>query len=223
MIAVITAMDVELEALRTRMENPRPVEKPGLTAWTGKLAGKSVIAAVCGVGKVCAAQCTQQIISEYHPSAVLHSGVAGAAAPGLRHLDLVVATRLTYRDMSDKVKAECLPFQGVFTADPDLMALLLEQAPDAYLGAIATGDLFVESQEEKDWAASHYDALCVEMEGAAVAHVCAVNCVPFGVVRCVSDLADGNAYGDYKQFERLGSEKSASLLCRVIARLAEGQ
>ncbi len=219
MIAIITAMDVELETLRARMESPQSVEKPGLSAWIGTLAGHPVIAAVCGVGKVCAAQCTQQIISEYHPSLVLHSGVGGAASPKLNHLDLVVARELTYRDMTDRVKRGCLPFGGVFTADPSLTALLLDQAPEAHLGCIATGDLFVESQEEKERVIRDYGALCVEMEGAAVAHVCAVNQIPFAIVRCISDLADGSAYGDYKQFEKLGSEKSANLLCQVVEKL----
>lgn len=219
MIAIITAMDVELEALRAKMEDPQRVEAPGLSAWLGKLAGRPVIAAVCGVGKVCAAQCTQKIISEYRPQAVLHSGVAGAAGPGLKHLDLVVARELTYRDMSDRVKRECVPFGGVFLADPKLTSLLLELEPQAHLGCIATGDLFVESQEERDRVVRDYGALCVEMEGAAVAHVCAVNRVPFAVVRCISDLADGSAYEDYQKFEWQGSEKSANLLFRAVERL----
>ena len=217
MIAIITAMEVELRDILSRMEAPQPVEKPGLWGYVGRLHGQDVLAAVCGVGKVCAAQCTQMIVSEYKPAAVLHSGIAGAVSPDLRHLDVVVARELTYRDMSDKTKREFLPFGGCFVADPKLVTPLRKACPQNHLGCIATGDLFVNSREEKDRLRRDYNALCAEMEGAAVAHVCAVNRVPFAVIRCISDLADDDAYGDYEQFERLAAQKSADILCGAIA------
>ena len=221
MIAIITAMEVELRDILSRMEAPQPVEKPGLWGYLGKLHGQDVLAAVCGVGKVCAAQCTQLIISEYKPSAVLHSGIAGAVSPDLRHLDVVVARELTYRDMSDKTKRAFLPFGGCFVADPKLVTLLRKACPQNHLGCIATGDLFVNSREEKERLRRDYNALCAEMEGAAVAHVCAVNRVPFGVIRCISDLANEEALGDYQQFELLAARKSADILCSAIAYLTE--
>ncbi len=219
MIAMITAMEVELRDILSRMEQVQPVHKPGLDAVLGKLHGQDVIAAVCGVGKVCAAQCAQQIISEYHPSALLHSGIAGAVSPELKHLDVVVARELTYRDMSDKTKREFVPFGGCFVADPKLTVLLRKACPESHLGCIATGDLFVETRTEKERLQRDYNALCAEMEGAAVAHVCAVNRVPFAVVRCISDLADEASRGDYDRFELLAAKKSADILCAAIEQM----
>ena len=216
MIAIITAMDIELENILARLENAQQVRHPGLLGYTGTLHGQPVIAAVCGVGKVCAAQCAQLLISEYRPKALFHSGIAGAVSPDLRHLDVVVARELTYRDMSEPTKRDFVPFGGYFVADPKLTVFLRQAAPDSHLGCIATGDLFVQSQAEKDRLRQDYNALCAEMEGAAVAHVCAVNRVPFGVIRCISDLANDEAYGDYAQFERLASQKSADILCEAI-------
>lgn len=216
MIAIITAMAVELENILSRLEDVREVRRPGLFGYTGKLYGTEVIAAVCGVGKVCAAQCAQLLISEYKPSALLHSGIAGAISPDLRYLDVVVARELTYRDMSEPTKRDFVPFGGYFVADPKLTAALRKAAPDSHLGCIATGDLFVSSQTEKERLRRDYNALCAEMEGAAVAHVCAVNRVPFGVIRCISDLANDEAYGDYEQFELMAARKSADILCQAI-------
>ena len=221
MIAIITAMDVELENILARLENAQQVHRPGLFGYTGTLHGQPVIAAVCGVGKVCAAQCAQLLISEYHPAALFHSGIAGAVSPDLRHLDVVVARELTYRDMSDKTKREFLPFGGCFVADPKLVTLIRKACPQSHLGCIATGDLFVNSGEEKARLRRDYNALCAEMEGAAVAHVCVVNRMPFAVIRCISDLADDDAYGDYEQFELLAARKSADILCETIRLLAQ--
>ena len=216
MIAIITAMDVELENILARLEHAQQVHRPGLFGYTGTLHGQRVIAAVCGVGKVCAAQCAQLLISEYHPAALFHSGIAGAVSPDLRHLDVVVARELTYRDMTEETKRGFVPFGGCFVADPKLTVFLRQAASESHLGCIATGDLFVHSQAEKDRLRQDYNALCAEMEGAAVAHVCAVNRVPFGVIRCISDLANDVAYDDMESFEQRAARKSADILCDAI-------
>lgn len=221
MIAIITAMEMELRDILSRMESPQSVEKPGLWGYVGKLHGQTVLAAVCGVGKVCAAQCAQLIVSEYKPTAVLHSGIAGAVSPVLKHLDVVVARELTYRDMIEPTKRDFVPFGGYFVADPKLVTLLRKACPESHLGCIATGDLFVDSQSEKERLQRDFNALCAEMEGAAVAHVCAVNRVPFAVVRCISDLANDEAYGDYDDFSLLASKKSADILCEAIRMMGE--
>ena len=219
MIAIICAMRVELEQILARMENVRQEEQAGVKVYVGVLEGHQAAAAVCGVGKVSAALCTQMLISRYAPSALLHSGIAGGVAPELRHMDLVVARELTYRDMSDDIKRDWLPCGGCFVADAGLSSLLRQAAPEARLGCIATGDQFLESREEKLRLQQDYNALCADMESAAVAQVCIVNRVPFAVLRCISDLADDEARGDYDQFEQKAAHRSAEILCKAVARM----
>lgn len=219
MIAIICAMRVELEQILARMENVRQEEQAGVKIYVGVLEGHQAAAAVCGVGKVSAALCTQMLISRYAPSALLHSGIAGGVSPELRHMDLVVARELTYRDMSDDIKRDWLPCGGCFVADAGLSSLLRQAAPEARLGCIATGDQFLESREEKLRLQQDYNALCADMESAAVAQVCIVNRVPFAVLRCISDLADDEARGDYDQFEQKAAHLSAEILCKAVARM----
>ena len=130
MIAIICAMRVELEQILARMEDVRQEEQAGVQVYVGVLEGHQAAAAVCGVGKVSAALCTQMLISRYAPSALLHSGIAGGVAPELRHMDLVVARELTYRDMSDDIKRDWLPCGGCFVADAGLSSLLRQAAPE---------------------------------------------------------------------------------------------
>ena len=219
MIAIICAMRVELEQILDRMEDVRQEEQAGVRVYLGVLEGHAAAAAVCGVGKVSAALCAQMLISRYSPAALLHSGIAGGIAPELRHMDLVVARELTYRDMADDIKRDWLPCGGCFVADAGLSSLLRQAAPEARLGCIATGDQFLESREEKLRLQKDYNALCADMESAAVAQVCTVNRVPFAVLRCISDLADDEARGDYDQFERKAAHLSAEILCKAIAQI----
>ena len=57
-------------------------------------------------------------------------------------------------------------------------------------GTVVTGDCFVSTEAQReDIFAEYPDALCTEMEGAAIAHVCFNNKVPFIIIRSVSDFA----------------------------------
>lgn len=116
-----------------------------------------------------------------------------------------------------------------FTCDPTLTTLLFEAA-NAYLaqtktnnldlqkhdavlmqsarvhqGLIISGDRFINTLTESITlhsilAAAGYQALAVEMEGAAVAQVCNDFAKPFAAVRIISDRADDNAHIDFPHF-----------------------
>lgn len=221
MIAVICAMEVELERILQAMEHISRETVAGVECTLGTLEGCDAVAAVCSVGKVSAAQCTQAILSRYAPQAVFHSGIAGAVAPDVGHMDVVCARELTYRDVSEEVKRGFLPMGGYFLADPRLVSAVLRAEPECKLGCIATGDLFVSSAEEKKRLWEDYHALCADMESAAVAQVCTANRTPFAVIRCISDLADGDAHEDYASFERAAAEKSANILRSALKSITE--
>jgi adenosylhomocysteine nucleosidase len=70
-------------------------------------------------------------------------------------------------------------------------------------GLIASGDRFISSAlEAQALCAALPDALCVEMEGAAVAQVCHDYAIPFAAMRTISDRADDNAHVDFPAFVR---------------------
>ena len=62
-----------------------------------------------------------------------------------------------------------------------------------HVGAIATGDQVVFSDERKQWMHGAWGALAVEMESAAVAQVAQANGIPWLAVRAISDSADGES------------------------------
>ena len=62
--------------------------------------------------------------------------------------------------------------------------------------------------------------LAVEMEGAAVAQVCADYAVPFAAVRTISDRADDTAHVDFPQFEKdVASVYARSVINRLMVLL----
>ena len=59
-------------------------------------------------------------------------------------------------------------------------------------------------------------ASCVDMESAAIAQVCRAADLPLGVLRVISDSADGSAHIDFAKFV----EQSASKACAETVRHA---
>ena len=57
------------------------------------------------------------------------------------------------------------------------------------------------------------------MEGAAIAHACYINNVPFVIVRCMSDMADDLSSNGYEFNESIAAEMSAKLVEKVIGEL----
>ncbi|HOR21576.1 MAG TPA: 5'-methylthioadenosine/adenosylhomocysteine nucleosidase, partial [Ruminococcus sp.] len=59
---------------------------------------------------------------------------------------------------------------------------------------------------------SEFDAIAVEMEGGSIGHVCAVNGVPFAVLRTISDNGDENSDSDFTN----SLEASANAALRIM-------
>jgi adenosylhomocysteine nucleosidase len=83
-------------------------------------------------------------------------------------------------------------------------------------GLIVTGDQFIKDEHRHAILNDFPDALCVEMEGGAIAQVCHLNAVPFVIVRVVSDTADGQAPADFLRFV---NEQAAAYTVRIVRRL----
>jgi len=60
----------------------------------------------------------------------------------------------------------------------------------------------VEDMTQKQRILQIFQALCVEMEGAAIAQVCYLNKIPFAAIRAISDKADGNAVEDFADTDK---------------------
>jgi adenosylhomocysteine nucleosidase len=92
----------------------------------------------------------------------------------------------------------------------------LERA-DVFEGLVISGDQFLSSQETRERVLESLPKACaVDMESAAVAQVCRAADLPLGVMRVISDSADGSAPIDFAKFV----EVSASRACAETVRYA---
>ena len=225
-IGIIGAMEPEVESLIKSLDEPKCERVSGIDFYTGRIMGRRVAIAKCGIGKVFAALCTQTMIMKYAPSLIVNTGVGGAIGGGLRCGDVVIADRLCQHDMDTSAIGDPVGLvSGInmiyFETNRRAREILKVSAPNlsvtAKIGTIATGDRFVADAGEKRRIATTFDASVCEMEGCAVAQVAYVNNTPFIVVRAISDSADGEAEMDYPTFLPIAARNSAKLTMALIA------
>ena len=224
-IGIIGAMDVEVNELVARLEDKSSENISGITFYTGKLFGKSVVIAKCGIGKVFAATCAEAMIIKYSPRLIINSGVGGALAKDLSTGDIVIADKLCQHDMDTSPIGDPVGLvSGInkiwFETDERAVSILKIAAEsfafNVKIGSIATGDRFVATKELKDEIVKNFGASACEMEGCAIAQVAFINNIPFVVVRAISDSADGEASMDYPTFLAIAAKNSTQLTLALV-------
>lgn len=220
MIGIISAMQAENLALAEKIENKKEEIISNIKFVSGTLFGKEVVVAVCGIGKVFAAICTEIMILKYNPRIIINTGVAGALEAGLKAGDIVISDSLVQHDMDTSALGDEVGLvSGInkvyFKADEQTAITLYNCTKNlglrAVLGIIASGDQFIADKSKKDLIVSRFKASACEMEGASVAQVCYVNNVKFCIVRAISDSADGEAGMSYTEFLEMAAKNSISL------------
>ena len=239
-IAVVSAMHEELRALLPQLDGVSRVTRAGREFHRGHLHGQPVVLVLSGIGKVAAATTVTVLASEFGPRSLIFTGVAGGLAAGVRVGDVVLARELLQHDMdaSPLFPRYEVPLSGrsrfpagaalsdrlataaeLCLADPRgaLGAAHLAEfgidVPRLHQGLVISGDRFVATAlESAALRRALPDALAVEMEGAAVAQVCADFALPFALLRVISDRADDSAHHDFLRFTR----EVASVLTRLI-------
>lgn len=230
-VGIIGAMEVEVEELVGVLEGAATLEAAGTVFHTGVLDGLDVVVVQSGIGKVGAAATAQALVDRFGVAALINTGIAGALAPGLDQLDVVVSRDACYHDFD--LSAWGYPLGQVpgvdgiaFTADAQLVEAALESvhevAPEseALVGRVASGDRFVGDLATKHTIADTFDAACCEMEGAPIAHVACRNGIPFVIVRTISDAADGDASVLKPEFEQRAAHLCAAVVRSMCAKLA---
>jgi adenosylhomocysteine nucleosidase len=228
-LGIIGAMELEVETLLAQMENKSAEVVAGSTFYEGQLSGLDVVVVQCGIGKVNAALCVQVLCTKFGITHAVNTGIAGSLCAELDIGDLVVSRDAMYHDF------DCVHFgypygkvPGMdvvsFPADETMIKLAFDAANGIHpghvtVGRVASGDQFVAEQTLKNKIISNTQALCTEMEGAAIAQTAYRNGIPFVILRAISDKADNSAEMDYPTFEKQAAHCCAAVTVALAAAL----
>lgn len=226
-IGIIGALEEEVKALISKLDFHEENKVGGIIFHTGMLEGKKVAIAKCGVGKVFAALTAEAMIIVYNPTLIVNTGVGGALKKGISVCDVLVADKLVQHDMDTSPLGDpkgLISGINVVYFDADKRAAEIVQnaalslSVNCHTGTVASGDVFVCTNEQKKKIKDEFDASVCEMEGAAIAHVAYVNSTPCCVIRAISDSADEESSMDYMKFLPIAAKNSAAItlmLCKM--------
>ena len=228
-IAVVGAMEQEIELLRESMANVKHVSFGKFSAYEGELAGKRMVLVLSGIGKVNAAVSTSWVIHQFAPDCIINTGSAGGLGKGLKVGDVVIGETVAHHDVDvtafGYVWGQVPQLPAAFASDENLIRQA-EKAAQVFEGAsvtqglIVSGDRFVHSSEGVAEIRSHFpDVKAVEMEAAAIAQTCHQLEVPFVIIRAVSDSADEKADISFEEFLKTAAVSSAKMVTEIVKSL----
>ena len=228
-IAIIGAMQQEVALLQSRIGQAKTDTVAHISITRGMLAGKPVLLAQSGIGKVNAAITTAILLDKYNAAYIINTGSAGGLQSGMKQGDVVIGVQTAHHD------ADATAFDYVIGQLPqmparyDSDAALVEHAARAAIafdgaaihrGLIVSGDQFINHPDKIARIRTHFpDALAVEMEAAAIAQTCYQFARPCVIIRALSDLADGEAEYSFETFLQMAATHSAEMVENLIKAL----
>ena len=213
-IGLISAVSFEGEIIQRDLQKVHEEVPHGLALYKGKIHDKLIVSITSGIGKTNASRGTTFLIERFSPSIIVNFGVGGAyPSSGLKIGDIAIAEKEIYGDEGVLLKdgfhtAEVIgvPFlvkdrRKYFNEFP-LAKKLLKRAirisrithhashitikSGSFLTlSTCTGTLKRAKELERT-----FHAICENMEGAAVVHVCTSYGIPMVEVRGISNIVE---------------------------------
>lgn len=198
-IALACAVPLECDLILSALKGRRKAEGMSM----GTIAGRQVVVAVSGPGQANAARAATQLALMVNPRAMMNIGIAGAyKGAGYDLSDVLAASSETYADTGAMERGGLIGLEAMgmplmskgrtqyfetLTTDKKLLKAA-EQHVDG-TGAFLTVSQVSGTQGRAAKLRARHDALCENMEGAAIAQTCLYYGIPMLEVRGISNVA----------------------------------
>lgn len=219
-------MKKERDLILPMIRNPKDETFEGLPITLGKVNDNEIALIECGIGKVNAAINTYRLISFFHPDLVINTGVAGGASYKTRIGDILVADYVAYHDVwcgPGTQPGQAAGLEVFMESWPEVIGIAHELLDGKRLqvGLICSGDRFISEKEEVEEIHKIFpEVLAVDMESAAIAHVCEVLKVKFNIIRVISDTpGSGHNIEQYEHFWEEAPEKTFKFVEQLLLKL----
>lgn len=229
-IAVIGAMEQEVELLRAALTDTTSVTIANSEYTTGTYEGKEVILLKSGIGKVNAAMGTTILLHEFKPDVVINTGSAGGFDEALEVGAIVISDEVRHHDVDVTVfgyepgqMAGGMP--AAFEADKKLIDIAKQAVTEVGhhqygVGLICSGDVFMSDPVRVAAVRELFPTMkACEMEAAGVAQICYQFGTPFVVIRALSDIAGKQSDVSFDEFLPIAAKHSTEIVLKAITKL----
>ena len=223
-VGIILPMEEEIDALKKYLMINREFYIYELKFYESIVNNIKCVLVQSGVGKVNAARTTQVLIDNIKVDCIINVGVAGGLSEDLKILDIVIADKLIQHDFDisvfDHEKGYIPNIGNYIEVDKYLFniakSIINENKEiNCLSGTIASGDIFLTDRSKSQEIKEQFNAICVEMEAAAIAQVCYLCKVPFLILRSISDIPNNDNKITYEKF----LDKSTAIVAEAIYKI----
>ena len=237
-IGVIVAMEEEIAVLRDRYFAAGQVDGSRARQFLARTPSANVVLCQSGIGKVNAALAAAEVIARFDPHILIVSGLAGSLRSDLIAGDVVVSSGAAHHDFDLR---PLLGGRGIlpgmssatFSATDELIDAArssCQRALDArealgfgrhelLVGTVASGDALVASSARKAEITSTLpEAICVDMETAAIAQVAHITGRDWVSIRIISDAADESF--DVKDVLGFARDEGSAMIASLVQELS---
>lgn len=209
MLALLSSMPFESDRIHSCLKYTRSSKIAGKIVHKGNLSGINIVLMNTGLGKVNAAHAATCIIEKYPVNAIINIGVGGAyPGSGLNIGDIAIASKEIYGDEGvigprgwgslreigiPLVQADGKKYFNEFPVTPPAIPPLIRGDKGDVELKIKTGNFVTVSavtgtQKRARELEKRFNALCENMEGAAIAQVCTLYKIPVFEIRGISNI-----------------------------------
>ncbi|MCM3720734.1 MULTISPECIES: 5'-methylthioadenosine/S-adenosylhomocysteine nucleosidase [Solibacillus] len=228
-IAVIGAMEQEVELLRGALQNTKTETIANSEYTTGTYEGKEIVLLKSGIGKVNAAMSTTILLEKFNPKVVINTGSAGGFDAALKVGDIVISDEVRHHDVDVTAFGyeigQMAGMPAAYKSDEQLMEVAKQAVKEVgehnySVGLICSGDVFMSNPERVEAVRKDFPTMkAVEMEAAAVAQVCHQFDTPFVVIRALSDIAGQESSMSFDEFLPVAAKHSTEIVLNAITKL----
>ena len=225
--AILSSMPFESEKVIALTKKVRTAKVAGKTVYRGKLSGHDVLLLNSGLGKVNAAHAATCLIENYPVKGVINIGVGGAyPGSGLKIGDVAIASKEIYGDEGvitskgwDSLKKIGIPLvldgkKKYFNEFLLNNSLLIKSQLVTKSGPFITVSSTTGTRKRAIELEKRFDAICENMEGAAIAQVCTIYKIPMLEIRGISNKVGER---DKRKWDLgLASENCQKLLLKLL-------
>jgi len=234
-IAILTAVPFESELILKQLKNVRNINAAGKIIFKGKFLNQNILLMNTGIGKVNAAHAATFILENYPVKCVINSGVGGAYPnSGLKIGDIAIASKEIYGDYGviaptgwKDLKEIGIPLLQIggkryFNEFPLNQAARIPvnsgKGFQIKRGVFVTVSSVTGTHQRAVELEDRFNAICENMEGAAIAHICVIYSIPFFEIRCISNMS---GIRDKRRWNlMLASENCQQAVLEIIPQLS---
>lgn len=197
-LAILSSVPFESELILSQIKNLHKTEIAGKTVHKGRLSNVNILFVNTGIGKVNAAHSTTVLMENFPIKCIINSGVGGAYPnSGFKIGDIAAASKEIYGDEGvitsegwEDLKRIGIPLVQIrkkryfneFPLDKKFLITKTKSGNFVTLSAV-TGTRKRALELER-----RFNAICENMEGAAIAQICAIYKVPMLEIRGISNI-----------------------------------